>query len=85
MLAIVRSAQALAVLAAAALVLAIAPGDGRAEKSALKQCTDNAWAEYNECLMETDWEFARKGCDFSFGMEYEKCHIIHWREALGIA
>ena len=77
-------APALALLAAATVAAALLPHAARAEKSALRECTDSAWADYNECLMETDSYIFRKGCDYDFMMSYEKCHIVHWRETLGI-
>lgn len=78
-------APALAVLAAATVAAALLPHAARAEKSALKECTDTAWANYNECLMEADSYFFQKGCDYDFMMSYEKCQIVHWRETLGLS
>ena len=79
-----RSTHALAGLAATAALLLLHPDGGRAEKSPLRTCTDNAWSEYNDCLMETDSSFFRKGCDFDFMLTYEACQIKHWRDTLGV-
>ena len=77
-----RRWYALALLAAAA-ALGLQPTDARAEKSPLRQCTDNAWANYNECLMETDSALFRKGCDFDFMFSYERCYIKFGMETFG--
>ena len=78
-----RSVQALALLAAAVALVATGPEVAEAEKSPLRTCTDAAWANYNECLMESDSWFHRQGCDFDFMMSYERCQILFWRDTLG--
>ncbi|MBR9989601.1 MAG: hypothetical protein KFH98_07590 [Gemmatimonadetes bacterium] len=36
-------------------------------------CMDDAWAEYNECLVEAMWEFHRKICDLEFHLAAMAC------------
>lgn len=50
----------------------LAPATARAEMS---KCTDQAWANYNTCLMNSGgFEWARRECDIEFQAEYLACY-----------
>lgn len=78
-----RRTRALALLATVAALAGVSVGEARAQKSPLRTCTDNAWSNYNACLMETDSSFFRTGCDFDFAFSYEACYIKFGRETFG--
>lgn len=51
----------------------IGPPDLRGEKSFFSQCMDDAFADYNECLMDSSSWFSRKLCDFSWEFDAAYC------------
>lgn len=74
-----RVARALAVPALALLLLSPAPAPA-AEAGDLRACTDHAWADYNACLVQTQTEWERTGCDVGFSTDYALC----WAKYLGV-
>lgn len=65
-----------AVLLAVALVGAaflFAPRDLYGAEATWKECVDAAFAEYNDCLMESSSWFNRKLCDLDFELEVVIC------------
>lgn len=38
-----------------------------------KECVDDAFLDYNDCLMESTSWFNRKLCDFNFELEFTLC------------
>lgn len=38
-----------------------------------KECVDDAFLEYNDCLMESTSWFNQKLCDFNFELEFTLC------------
>jgi hypothetical protein len=63
------------VLAAIGLVVALfmlAPGDALGAKT-WKECVDDAFADYNDCLMESTSWFNRTLCDLSWELEVAVC------------
>lgn len=44
-----------------------------AEAARATACMDGAWAEYNECLVESRWEAMKKLCDLQFYADAYAC------------
>jgi hypothetical protein len=51
----------------------IGPPDVQGAKSFFSQCMDTAFADYNECLMESSSWFSQKLCDFSWEFDAAYC------------
>jgi hypothetical protein len=69
--------RALAALPLLALLL-VAPAPAPA-MTALKACTNAAWADYNTCLVESassEWEMTE--CDVSFSFDYAECYAKYF-------
>lgn len=60
--------------------LAAAARPAAATTSPLRTCTNAAWADYNDCLMETDSWWVRKGCDIAFEAEYVRCYAYYYKD-----
>ena len=63
-------------LLTAAFCAATAAGNPRtvaAAESADSECTDEAWASYNSCLMKSSFEVIRKLCDLEFFLAVYNC------------
>lgn len=73
---VIRGSTRLRVLLASVGLLAalflLAPRDLHGAKS-WKACVDEAFAEYNECLMESTSWFNRKLCDVNWELEVVLC------------
>jgi hypothetical protein len=71
--------SALAALPLLALLLFAPSPAPAAQAGDLSTCTNQAWAEYNDCLMDASAEWMRTGCDVGFSAEYALC----WAKYLG--
>lgn len=54
-----------------AALLALAPGEARGQT--WKECVDDSFAGYNDCLMSSGGWFDRKLCDISWEFEVSLC------------
>lgn len=43
------------------------------EDEDFSECVDDAFAEYNSCLMDSSWWFSRLICDLDFEADVVKC------------
>lgn len=69
----IHFALAFTLLVGAALLLP-RPGDAQSlPGTEWRRCTDIAWADYNDCLMESDGFFHRLTCDLAFEGDYLWC------------
>jgi hypothetical protein len=66
---------ALCALVLSAALLAVAPRDLYGEKS-WKECVDDAFVDYNRCLMSSGGWFERKLCDLAFEFEVTRCTAV---------
>ena len=65
-----------AVLLAVALLgsaFILAPRDLFGAAAGWKECVDDAFADYNSCLMESSSWLSRKVCDFDFEFDIAVC------------
>lgn len=62
----IHYALVFALLAAAAVLAPRAVSAQELPGTEWRRCTDYAWADYNDCLMESDGFFHRLTCDLSF-------------------
>ena len=67
-------------VAAALLALAAIASPAHAVESDLRACTNEAWADYNACLMETNSWWVQKGCDIAFQAEYLHCWAEYYAD-----
>lgn len=42
-------------------------------------CHDQAWADYNSCLMRYDSSWEKKLCDLAFEADVAWCAAVYWR------
>jgi hypothetical protein len=42
------------------------------------KCQDDAWANYNKCLMSSTFKWEKKVCDLAFEGDVARCASVYW-------
>lgn len=71
---------ALAIVCIAPLSLrALEAAEGPGAGTQYVECSNQAWKDYNSCLVQSTWEWEKKICDIAFSADQAFCISVYYR------